>query len=230
MAGKSVLIVDQDQESSAQLPHVLVQEGYLVISASSGREALDRLHKFPDLVILDPHLPDMNGLDILRTIKQQPQWTDTSVLILSSKETEADEIVCLEIGADDYMVKPVHIPRLKARIHALFRRQDQGFSARERMADVITVDALSILIPQYSVVCGEARIEFSKREFEILVHLAKNRGKVITRQALFQTLWGRPDSSTNRTIDVHIGRIRKKLNGYARCIETVPGIGYRFQE
>ena len=95
---------------------------------------------------------------------------------------------------------------------------------------MITIDDLSILIPQYAVVYGNEHVEFSKKEFEILIQLAKSRGRVLTRQVLFHTIWGHHDNSANRTIDVHIGRIRKKLKGCAHYIETVPGVGYRFHE
>ena len=188
------------------------------------------LQYFPDLIILDPLLPDMNGLDLLRSIKQSPELYGFPVFILSTKETEVDEIISLEIGADDYITKPVQIPRLKARIRALFRRQELQYSLLAIEDDIIIIDKLSILIPEFTVVCGQEHIEFSKKEFEIIVHLAKNHGRVLTRQVLFHTIWGHRDSSANRTIDVHIGRIRKKLKGYAHYIETVPGIGYRFHE
>jgi two-component system alkaline phosphatase synthesis response regulator PhoP len=229
-AGKSILIVDLDTETSSMLSSVLSQEGYYVMTASSGQEALNHLQFFPDLIILNPQLPDMNGLDFLRVVKQKPELPDVPVFILSNKETEIDEIISLEVGADDYITKPLQIPRLKARIRALFRRQDQQITTEDRENEVITIDDLSILIPQFTVVCGEKNVEFSKREFEILVHLAKNHGRVVTRQVLFHTIWGHHDSSANRTIDVHIGRIRKKLKGYASYIETVSGIGYRFRE
>ena len=169
-------------------------------------------------------------MEFLRVVKQKPELPDIPVFILSNKETEIDEIISLEVGADDYITKPLQIPRLKARIRALFRRQDQQITTEDRENEVITIDDLSILIPQFTVVCGEKHVEFSKREFEILVQLAKNQGRVVTRQVLFHTIWGHHDSSANRTIDVHIGRIRKKLKGYASYIETVPGVGYRFQE
>jgi len=229
-AGKSILIVDLDTETFSILSSDLSQEGYCVTSASSGLEALDHLQYFPDLIILDPQLPDMNGLNFLRTLKQKPELLDIPVFILSAKETETDEIISLEIGADDYITKPVQIPRLKARIRALFRRQDQQTTMQDRENDVITIDNLSILIPQFTVVCGKEHVEFSKKEFEILVQLAKNHGRVVTRQVLFHTIWGHHDSSANRTIDVHIGRIRKKLKGYSHYIETVSGIGYRFHQ
>jgi DNA-binding response OmpR family regulator len=227
-AGKSILIIDLDTETSSQLSGDLSQEGYRVTSASSGMEALNSLQPFPDLIILDPLLPDMNGLDFLRTIKQQPELSGVPVFILSAKETEVDEIISLEVGADDYITKPVQIPRLKARIKALFRGQEQRSSLMALEEDIITIDDISILIPQFTVACGQEHIEFSKKEFEILVQLAKNHGRVLTRQVLFHTIWGHRDSSANRTIDVHIGRIRKKLKGYAHYIETVSGIGYRF--
>jgi len=229
-AGKSILIIDPDKETSQQLVEVLSREGYYVASASSGHEALNRLHYFPDLIILNPQLPDMNGLDFLHTIKQKPELAYVPVFILSTKETETDEIISLEIGADDYIIKPVQTSRFIARIRALFRRQDQQNQRQAGEDDVITIDDLSILIPQYTVVYGKEHVEFSKKEFEILVQLAKNHGRVLTRQVLFHTIWGHHDSAANRTIDVHIGRIRKKLKGHAHYIETVPGVGYRFQE
>jgi DNA-binding response OmpR family regulator len=227
-AGKSILIVDLDTETSSQLSSDLSQEGYHVLSASSGVEALNSLQLFPDLIILDPLLPDMNGLEFLRTIKQQPELSGVPIFILSAKETEVDEIISLEVGADDYITKPVQFPRLKARIKALFRGQEQRSSLLALEDDIIKIDDISILIPQFTVACGQEHIEFSKKEFEILVQLAKNHGRVLTRQVLFHTIWGHRDSSANRTIDVHIGRIRKKLKGYAHYIETVSGIGYRF--
>ena len=229
-SSNSILIVDPDPELSYQLSDELSQEGYQVTSVNTGREAMDHLQYFPDLIILDPLLPDMNGLDILRRIKQSPELYGFPVFILSTKETEVDEIISLEIGADDYITKPVQIPRLKARIRALFRRQEQRNSLLAIENDIIIIDKLSILIPEFTVVCGQEHIEFSKKEFEIIVQLAKNHGRVLTRQVLFHTIWGHRDSSANRTIDVHIGRIRKKLKGYAHYIETVPGIGYRLHE
>lgn len=229
-AGKSILIVDPDSETSSMLSSVLSQEDYCVTSVSSGQEALNHLQHFPDLIILNPQLPDMNGLDFLRTIKQKPESPDVPVFILSTKETETDEIICLEVGADDYITKPVQTLRFIARIHALFRRQEQQSSPMTGEDDIIKIDDLSILIPQFTVVCGQEHIEFSKKEFEILMHLAKNRGRVLTREGMFHTIWGHYDNSANRTIDVHIGRIRKKLKGYAHYIETVPSVGYRFKE
>jgi DNA-binding response OmpR family regulator len=229
-SSNSILIVDPDPELSSQLSDDLSQEGYQVTSVNTGREAMAHLQYFPDLIILDPLLPDMNGLDLLRSIKQSPELYGFPVFILSTKETEVDEIISLEIGADDYITKPVQIPRLKARIRALFRRQELQYSLLAIEDDIIIIDKLSILIPEFTVVCGQEHIEFSKKEFEIIVHLAKNHGRVLTRQVLFHTIWGHRDSSANRTIDVHIGRIRKKLKGYAHYIETVPGIGYRLHE
>ncbi|MGD1045451.1 MAG: response regulator transcription factor [Bacteroidota bacterium] len=230
LAGKSILIVDPDRETSSMLLSVLSQEGYYVTSVSSGQEALNHLQHFPDLIILNPQLPDMNGLNFLRAVKQNPELPDVPVFILSNKETETDEIISLEVGADDYITKPVQALRLIARMHALFRRQEQQSSPMTVENDIITIDDLSILIPQYIAVCGQESIAFSKKEFELLVHLAKNRGRVLTRQGMFRAIWGNDDSATNRTIDVHIGRIRKKLKNCAHYIETVPSVGYRFKE
>jgi DNA-binding response OmpR family regulator len=226
--GKSILIIDLNVETSQQLSDALSQEGYIVTSVFSGREALNHLQYFPNLIILGLILSDMNGLDFLRTIKQQTELSSIPLIILSNKETEKDEIISLEVGADDYIVKPVQIPRLKARVRAILRRQEILSNLLSVENETITIDNLSLLIPQFTVTCGQEHIEFSKKEFEILVQLAKNHGRVLTRQVLFYTVWGHRDSSANRTIDVHIGRIRKKLKGYAHYIETVSGIGYRF--
>jgi len=109
---------------------------------------------------------------------------------LSNKETEKDEIISLEVGADDYIVKPVQIPRLKARVRAILRRQEILSNLLSVENETITIDNLSLLIPQFTVTCGQEHIEFSKKEFEILVQLAKNHGRVLTRQVLFYTVWG----------------------------------------
>ncbi|MGD0038421.1 MAG: response regulator transcription factor [Bacteroidota bacterium] len=131
-AGKSILIVDLDTDTSSMLSSVLSQQGYYVTSTSSGQEALNHLQLLPDLIILDPQLSDMNGLDLLRTIKQQTELSSIPVFMLSNKETETDEIISLEVGADDYITKPLQVPRLKARIRALFRRQDQQLTTQDR--------------------------------------------------------------------------------------------------
>ena len=115
----------------------------------------------------------MNGLEFLRTIKQRPEFSGVPVFILSAKETEVDEIIGLEVGADDYITKPVQFPRLKARIKALFRGQEQRSGIMALEDDIIKIDDISILIPQFTVACGQEHIEFSKKEFEILVQLAK---------------------------------------------------------
>jgi DNA-binding response OmpR family regulator len=228
---KSILLIDQDRETSTLLSSALSEEGYNLSIVHSGLEAMHHLRQFPNLVILDPQLSDMNGLDLLRSIKQQrTELSDIPVFILNRKGTEVDEIVSLEIGADDYMTKPVEIGRLKARIRALFRRQDERVTAMASENEEITIANLRILIPQFMVICGEKNIGFPKKEFEILVHLAKNRGRVVNRQMLYQLVWGYHRDSSSRTIDVHIGRIRKRLNSNASLIETVPGVGYKFQE
>ena len=153
-AGKSILIIDPDKETSQQLTDVLSQEGYCVTSASSSREVLNNPHNSYDLIILNPQLPDMNGLDFLHTIRQKPELSGVSVFILSTKETETDEIISLEVGADDYIIKPVQTSRFIARIRALFRRQDQQIQRQDSEDDVITIDDLSILSSQYTVVYG----------------------------------------------------------------------------
>ena len=189
-ADKSILLIEPEKELARQLSAALSHEGYGVTSAFSGREAIVSPDNLPNLIILNPQLPDMNGLDFLRALKHKQAMSDVSVFILSTKETEIDEIISLEVGADDYITKPVQISRLIARIRALFRRQDQQRIQPDKEDEVITIDDLSILIPQYTAVCGQKSIAFSKKEFEILVHLVKNRGLVLTRQRMFASYLG----------------------------------------
>ena len=192
---KSILTVDLDTETSSLLSKALSQEGYFVNSIFSNNETLNHLQHFPNLIILNPNLSGMNGLDILRALKQQPEFSHIPIFILSNRQNEADEIISLEIGADDYITQPVQIPRLKARIRALFRRQDQQMNTQDSDNNVITIDALSIFVQQFSVMCGQDYMEFSKKEFEILLRLAKNHGRVLTRQELFYSIWGQHNNS-----------------------------------
>ena len=226
-AGNSILIVDLDTKASKQLSDALTQEGYIVTSVFSGHEALSQLQHFPDLIILDPRLPDMSGMDFIRTVKQQAELSNISIIILSNKETETDEIISLEVGADDFLVKPVTFSRLLARIRTLLRRQLLFISPNEE--EVISIAGIDILVSSYTIHAGDDTIPFTRKEFEILLFLARNYGRVVTRKNIFRAVWGSHLEFVNRSIDVHIGRIRKKLNAFSYLIETVPGVGYRFR-
>jgi DNA-binding response OmpR family regulator len=229
VASKSILIIDHNKVIPKQLSSVLRDEGFIVTSVNSGQDALIHLRHFPNLIILNPQLPDMKGLDLLRIVKKQRDFSGIPIFVLGNEETEEDEIVNLELGADYYISQPVRIPLLKARINAFFRQQDQYISPTVMEEEVITIGNLSIFIPQFIVVCDQERIKFPKSEFKIIMQLAKNRGKVLTRQVLFNFVRIHRRNSDMRIIDVYITHIRKKLKENAHYIETVPGVGYKFK-
>jgi DNA-binding response OmpR family regulator len=223
---KYILIIDNAKEYLDFLSSNLMNEGYKVVTAENGASALELVKQIPDLIILDIVLPDMNGLDIVRELKRTATTTAIPIFVLTSKETEADEIISLEVGSDDFFVKPVQIQRFLARIRAIFRQRDKNqliFTDEE----VISFKGLKIRVPDYTISYGDTTFPFPRKEFEILIHLFHHREKVVTREAISRAVWGSSIQVTNRTIDVHIGRIRKKLGRYAHLIGTVHGIGYR---
>jgi two-component system, OmpR family, alkaline phosphatase synthesis response regulator PhoP len=223
---KCILLIDNEREHLDFLSSNLSKEGYRVITAGSGASALELIKQIPDLIILDIVLPDMNGLDIVRELKRTTATSTIPIFVLTSKKTEADEIICLEVGSDDFFVKPVQIQRLLARIRGIFRQREIRDSILTD-EEVISFEGLEIRIPEYTISYGKATLPFPRKEFEILIHLFRHRGKVVSRESISRAVWGPSIQVTNRTIDVHIGRIRKKLGRYARLIGTVHGIGYR---
>jgi two-component system, OmpR family, alkaline phosphatase synthesis response regulator PhoP len=225
---KCILIIDKAKEYLDFLSSNLVKDGYRVITAGNGASALELVKQIPDLIILDIVLPDMNGLDIVRELKRTTTTSTIPIFVLTSKETEADEIICLEVGSDDFIVKPVQIQRLLARIRAIIRQRDK-IQSTFTDEEVVSFEGLEIRIPDYTISYGNTTLPFPRKEFEILIHLFRHRGKVVTREAISRAVWGSSIQVTNRTIDVHIGRIRKKLGRYAHLIGTVHGIGYRCQ-
>jgi len=223
---KCILLIDNVKEHLDFLSSILSNEGYRVITAGNGNSALELVKQIPDLIILDIVLPDMNGLDIIRELKRKATTSTIPIFVLTSKKTEADEIVSLEVGSDDFFVKPAQIPRLLARIRAIFRQRDKIepiFTDEE----VVSFEGLEIRIPDYTISYGNTTIPFPRKEFEILIYLFQHREKVVTRESISRAVWGSSIQVTNRTIDVHVGRIRKKLGRYAHLIGTVHAIGYR---
>jgi two-component system alkaline phosphatase synthesis response regulator PhoP len=223
---KCILIIDSAKEHLDSLSSNLAKEGYRVITAGNGSSAIKLVKQIPDLIILDIVLPDMNGLDIIKELKRTTTTSAIPIFVLTSKKTEADEIISLEVGSDDFFVKPVQIQRLLARIRAIFRQQDKIHSTFMD-EEVVSFEGLEIRIPDYTISYGNTTIPFPRKEFEILIHLFRHRKKVVTREAIAHAVWGSSIEVTNRTIDVHVGRIRKKLGRYAHLIGTVHGIGYR---
>jgi two-component system, OmpR family, alkaline phosphatase synthesis response regulator PhoP len=226
---KTILVVDDEKDIVDLLSYNLTKEGFSVITARNGRDALDRARQKPDLIILDVMMPEMNGLQVIQELKKEKNTAAIPVILLTAKGSETDEIVGLEVGADDYIVKPVKIGKIVARVHAALRRKEQ--SAKEVMpqVDLIKIKELEINVSSYTAHLGKQKLILPRKEFETLVYLLRNKGRVLSRESILNAVWGENVHVVDRTVDVHIRKIREKLNTYADYIETVPGVGYRFK-
>ncbi len=219
---RTVLLVDDEPNIVTLVQFPLEREGFRVVTAGNGIEALDVFRsQTPDLVILDLMLPHLSGLEVLRQMRQE---SNVPVIMLTARKEEVDRIVGLEMGADDYVVKPFSVRELVARIKAILRRH--GSTANP---EVLSLHGLTVQVPQRSVTFrGEPR-HVTRKEFEILTLLVSNPGRVFTREQLLSEVWGYEVSDDTRTVNVHIKNLREKLQEAGDLIETVRGVGYRFK-
>lgn len=223
---KNILVVDDERDIVEMLQYNLEKEGYKVFTARNGKQALEQVKRHVDLILLDIMMAEMNGLDVLRELKRSEKTKSIPVLFLTAKSSEIDEVIGLELGAEDYIVKPISMKKLVARVRAVLRREkSEGQSVRAE--DILRVDELEINVPNYAVTLGSKELVFPKKEFETLVYLVRHRGRVISRDVLLNAVWGEGVFVVDRTVDVHIRKIREKLGTYADRIETVKGVGYR---
>jgi two-component system alkaline phosphatase synthesis response regulator PhoP len=226
---KTILVVDDEKDIVDLLNYNLIKEGYSVRVAFNGREALSESTRIPDLILLDIMLPELSGLEVFKEIKKHEKTKNIPVIFLTAKGTEADEVVGLELGADDYIIKPVSIPKLLARIKSVLRRREEkemnGVEPKS-----ISVGRVQIDPSQHKIYIDKKDVFFPKKEFEILLYLVRHLGKVVNRENLLNAIWGADIYVIDRTIDVHIRKIREKLGKYADYIETIKGVGYRLKE
>jgi len=225
---KRVMVVDDEADIVELIRYNLTNEGYEVITARNGREALEKAALLPDLIILDLMMPVMDGLETCKRLKADPKIARIPVIVLTARSGEVDEVMGLEMGADDYIRKPISPRKLAARVKALFRRYDQGASVPETLP-IINVGRLEINRTNRTVRVGSQEIFFPRKEFEILALLAGNQGKVFSREMLLDHIWGHDVVVIDRTVDVHVRKIREKLGADADLIETLKGVGYRFR-
>jgi two-component system alkaline phosphatase synthesis response regulator PhoP len=226
---KTILVVDDEKDIVELLAYNLAKEGFDISTARNGKEALEKLKRKPDLVILDVMMPEMNGLQVIQEMRKDKHTSSIPVILLTAKGSETDEIVGLEIGADDYIVKPVKIGKIIARVHAALRRKEQTASGSLPEVDLIKIKELEINVSSYTAQLGKHKLIFPKKEFETLVYLIRNKGRVLSRESILNAVWGENIHVVDRTVDVHIRKIREKLGTYSEYIETVSGIGYRFK-
>ncbi len=224
---KTILIVEDDKDILELIVWHLNTEGYRVFAAGDGIKGYELAgREKPDLIILDLMLPSMDGLEICKRLKRSEAFEHVPVIMLTAKGEEVDRIVGFELGADDYMVKPFSPRELLLRIRAVLRRAD----GKTDKAAVIRHNELVIDLEKHTVTIGDDPLELTVTEFNLLLELVQNKGRVRTRDQLLDRVWGYRFEGYHRTVDTHIRRLRQKLGPFADDIETVRGIGYRFRE
>jgi two-component system alkaline phosphatase synthesis response regulator PhoP len=224
---KRILIVDDEQDILDLLKYNLEAEGYETLLASDGLQALERAKSNPDLIILDVMLPGKDGWDVMRQLRQNAGTQKIPVIFLTAKSSEIDEVVGLELGADDYISKPISMRKLLARVKMVLRK---ARSPEQDSEEVLQFGEVEINTSKYSVNVAGTSVPFTKKEFELLVFLARRPGRVVTRDTLLNEIWGDNVVVIDRTIDVHIRKIREKLgDDNLQFIETIKGVGYRLK-
>ena len=222
----SILVVDDDPNISRLEQLYLEKEGYEVRVAADGNEAVEAFRALPpDLMILDVMLPGMDGYEVLKTVRRSGS---IPVVMVTARGETFDKVLCLELGADDYIVKPFDGKELTARVRAVLRRFQGG--EEDRKGD-LSFPALTVSISDYDVIYEGKRIEMPPKELEVLYYLASHPNQVFTREQLLRQVWGFEFFGDSRTVDVHIKRVREKLadsEKYGWSIYTVRGVGYKF--
>jgi phosphate regulon transcriptional regulator PhoB len=225
--GGRVLIVEDEPDIRDLLAFHLEREGYHVTRSRTGADALRQVRaRPPDLILLDLMLPELDGLEVCRRLRQDPRTASVPIVMLTARGEEVDRIVGLELGADDYIVKPFSPKEVVARVRAVLRRA----GARDGAAPVVS-GRLVIDPDRHTVQVDAAVIELTPKEFDLLRALAEARGRVLSREFLLDRVWGYAAAGEieSRTVDVHVRRLRMKLGDEGRRITTVKGVGYRLE-
>lgn len=222
-----ILLVDDEKDIVEFLKYNLEQESFHVLVGYNGEEALEKLSQKPDLIILDIMMPKMDGYEVCKKIRATKGFENIPVIFLTAKSGETDEIKGLEIGASDYIQKPISPKKLVARVNSNLRKYADISVAAGPIK--IKIGPLEIDKEKFVVsIDGNVKV-FPRKEFELLYYLANNPGRVFSRELLLKDVWGADVYVVDRTVDVHIRKIREKLENFSELIETVKGVGYRFK-
>ncbi|WP_026560837.1 MULTISPECIES: response regulator transcription factor [Bacillaceae] len=232
---KRILVVDDEQSISTLLKYNLEQAGYHVLTAMDGEEGLHIcIKEQPDLLVLDLMLPKMDGIEVCKQLRQRKLMVP--ILMLTAKDDEFDKVLGLELGADDYMTKPFSPREVVARIKAILRRS-QSHADTETIeiedANQIIIGDLRVLPDHYEAYYGKERLDLTPKEFELLVYLAKHKGRVLTRDQLLSAVWNYDFAGDTRIVDVHISHLREKIERNTKkplYIKTIRGLGYKLEE
>ncbi len=223
-----ILLVDDEKDIIEFLQYNLEAEGFEVIPAYNGIEALSKLSENPDLIVLDIMMPKLDGYETCKRIRNSENHKHIPIIFLTAKSSEIDEIHGLNIGADDYIQKPISPKKLIARIKSNLRKTDIN-KKDKHVESEINIGPLKINREEYTVYVDNKKILLPRKEFELLAYFASNPGKVFDREKILSDIWGNDIIVVERTIDVHIRKIREKLGKHADLIETIKGVGYRFK-
>lgn len=228
-----ILVVEDEQSIQTLLTYNLKEAGYDVINAMDGKEGLERaLTENPDLILLDWMLPSMDGMDICKELRTQKN--QTPIIMLTAKDAEFDKVLGLELGADDYMTKPFSPREVLARVKALLRRsqlsENVDMNTNEKR---YRFGELTIYPERFEVIKNDQTLEFTPKEFELLVYLVENKNRVLTRDQLLSAVWNYDFAGDTRIVDVHVSHVREKIEENSRkplYIKTIRGLGYKFEE
>ncbi|HZY30191.1 MAG TPA: response regulator transcription factor [Candidatus Methylomirabilis sp.] len=223
-----VLVVDDEKDITALVAYHLEREGFRVLQAHDGFQALDLVKRErPHLLILDLMLPQMSGLDVCRRLRKEPDTVRLPILMLTAKAEESDKVLGLELGGDDYLTKPFGPRELVARVKALIRRSEE-----RQEEEIVKAGALEVDLARYTVSIRRRTVALTAKEFDLLKALILAKGRALTREHLLDRVWGYDQASEieSRTVDVHVRRLREKLGSEAKRIVTVKSVGYRFNQ
>ncbi|HZS39541.1 MAG TPA: response regulator [Polyangia bacterium] len=233
-ARKVVLIVDDEPDLRALLDFNLKQGGYQTAQASSGAEALTRARSLrPSVILLDLNLPDVSGTDVCRLLKSDEQTRAIPILMLTARGAEADRILGLELGADDYVTKPFSVREVVLRVDAVCRRHlppGAGGRPQSDASRMLKAGPIELDLDAYLARIGGEEIPLTLLEFRLLAYLVEGKGRVRTREGLLSDVWNTSPEIETRTVDTHVKRVRDKLGAAGELIETVRGLGYRIRQ
>jgi two-component system alkaline phosphatase synthesis response regulator PhoP len=222
-----ILVIDDEKDLIELVSYNLEKEGYQVLGARDGESGLKRAtEETPDLVVVDLMLPGIDGLEVCRLLRSGTRTARIPLIMLTAKSAESDRIVGLELGADDYVTKPFSPRELAARVKAVLRR----VSAQQEPFEIIRRGDLVIDVVRHEVSCGEKEVSLTATEFRLLHFFASHPGRLFSRNEIIDSALGRDIAVIDRTVDVHITALRKKLGECGDLIETVRGFGYKFRE
>lgn len=226
-----ILVVDDEASIVTLLTYNLEKAGYGVVAAGNGKEALAKVNsEHPDLILLDLMLPGLDGLDVLKQLRQERNLTP--VILLTARGEELDKVLGLELGADDYITKPFSPREVVARVKALLRRAHTAGESNQE-STLLKIGRLSIDADSYQAYLDNQELELTTKEFQLLLYLMRNKGRVVTREQLLDHVWNYDYIGDSRIVDVHISHLRDKIEADSKqphFIKTIRGIGYKFEE